>query len=106
MGETNWPNNEAKIVQSAIVGRPERALIDITHTPPTKEGPQAPQKKKKRKEKGNKYTKSNAVTIRFSRAIGPNSRKDLRSTTRYIGLYSPLHAVHPRALLLPPELNP
>jgi hypothetical protein len=32
MGETNWPNNEreAKIFQFTIVGRPERALIDIT----------------------------------------------------------------------------
>jgi hypothetical protein len=72
MGETNWPNNEreAKIVQFAIVGRPERALIDITRP---SGHPISSKKKKNPKKMGNKFTKSDAVAIYPSRGYLPNT---------------------------------
>jgi hypothetical protein len=63
------PEREAKIMKRRLRARD---LTDITHTPLRPSGPS----KKKEGGGGNKYTKSNAVTIRPSQAIGANLRKD------------------------------
>jgi hypothetical protein len=77
------PEREAKIMKRRLRARD---LTDITHTPLRPSGPS-----KKKGGGGNKYTNSNAVTIRPSQAKVLICGRTLRSTTRYIELYSLLH---------------